>query len=108
MPRGVGLRFGELAALQKNRIDLDLGMVTVAESASVLAGGLRHVGPPKSDAGRRTVAIPPHIVPALSNTWNTIRRLGLKAWSLSGLRAVPCQQLTSVLTSGGQLSPRSA
>jgi integrase len=60
-----GLRFGELAALRKNRIDLDLGMVTVAESASVLAGGLRHVGPPKSDAGRRTVAIPPHIVPAL-------------------------------------------
>jgi integrase len=37
----------------------------VAESASVLAGGLRHVGPPKSDAGRRAVAIPPHIVPAL-------------------------------------------
>ncbi|HKX16367.1 MAG TPA: hypothetical protein VJN19_14320 [Propionibacteriaceae bacterium] len=27
------------------------------------AGGVRHVGPPKSDAGRRDVAIPPHILP---------------------------------------------
>jgi integrase len=62
-----GLRFGELAALRRNRIDLDLGTVTVAESASVLTGGVRHVGPPKSDAGRRTVAIPPHIVPALKD-----------------------------------------
>jgi integrase len=39
----------------------------VAESVSVLAGGVRHVGPPKSDAGRRTVAIPPHIIPALQH-----------------------------------------
>ena len=60
-----GLRFGDLAALRKNRIDLDTETVMVAESASVLAGGVRHVGPPKSDAGSRTVAIPPHIVPAL-------------------------------------------
>ena len=62
-----GLRFGELAALRKNRIDLDTETVMVAESVSVLAGGVRHVGPPKSDAGRRTVAIPPHIVPALQH-----------------------------------------
>ena len=60
-----GLRFGELAALRKSRIDLDTETVMVAESVSVLAGGVRHVGPPKSDAGRRAVAIPPHIVPAL-------------------------------------------
>jgi len=52
-----GLRFGELAALRKNRIDIQGGTVTVMESAAVLAGGVRHVGPPKSDAGRRAVAI---------------------------------------------------
>jgi integrase len=62
-----GLRFGELAALRKSRIDLDTETVMVAESVSVLAGGVRHVGPPKSDAGRRAVAIPPHIVPALQD-----------------------------------------
>ena len=53
-----GLRFGELAALTLGRLDLLHGTVTVAESVSELAGGVRHVGPPKSDAGRRTVAIP--------------------------------------------------
>ena len=60
-----GLRFGELAALRKNRIDLDTETVMVAESASVLAGGSAPRRSPKSDAGCRTVAIPPHIVPAL-------------------------------------------
>jgi integrase len=40
-----GLRFGELAALRKSRIDLDTETVMVAESVSVLAGGVRHVGP---------------------------------------------------------------
>lgn len=53
-----GLRFGELAALTLGRLDLLHGTVTVAASVSELAGGVRHVGPPKSDAGRRTVAIP--------------------------------------------------
>jgi integrase len=61
-----GLRQGELAALRKNRIDIGAGTVTVVESASILRGGVRHVGPPKSEAGRRVVAIPPHLLPALS------------------------------------------
>jgi integrase len=62
-----GLRFGELAALRKNHIDIQGGTVTVTESAAVLSGGVRHVGPPKSDAGRREVAIPPHILPNVIN-----------------------------------------
>jgi integrase len=53
-----GLRFGELAALTRERLDLLHGTVTVAVSASELPGGVRHVGPPKSEAGLRTVAIP--------------------------------------------------
>ena len=62
-----GLRFGELAALRKDRIDIRSGTVSVVESAAVLAGGVRYVGPPKSDAGRREVAIPPHILPTVIN-----------------------------------------
>jgi integrase len=60
-----GLRFGEIAALRKHRLDLESGTVTVAEAAGSLQNGKRHTGPPKTDAGRRTVAIPPHITPAL-------------------------------------------
>lgn len=60
-----GLRFGELAAMTLGRLDLLHGTVTVAESVSELAGGVRHVGPPKSEAGRRTVAIPAVILDEL-------------------------------------------
>jgi len=60
-----GLRFGELAALRKTRVDLLHGTVLVAEAVSDLAGGVRHVGAPKSEAGRRMVAIPPHMLDEL-------------------------------------------
>ncbi len=61
-----GLRFGELAALRKTRVDLVHGTVAVVEAISDLRGGVRHVGPPKSEAGRRTVAIPPHMLGELN------------------------------------------
>ena len=49
------------------RVDVDIDMdagrrVIRVERAVVRAGGGFVVGPPKSDAGRRTVAIPPHLV----------------------------------------------
>ena len=57
-----GLRIGELAGLTRARLDLLHGTVTVAQAVAELSSGERYVGPPKSDAGRRTVAIPPHII----------------------------------------------
>lgn len=53
-----GLRVGELTALTRDQVDLARGTVTVVASTSFLAGGIRHVGPPKSQAGHRTVALP--------------------------------------------------
>jgi integrase len=53
------LRFGELAALTRRRIDLDTGLITVAESANELNNGTRIVDQPKTHAGRRVVAVPP-------------------------------------------------
>jgi integrase len=61
-----GLRFGELAALRRHRLDLEMGTVAVEESVAELRRGVRHVGPPKSRAGRRVVAIPPHILETLT------------------------------------------
>ncbi|HVX68656.1 MAG TPA: tyrosine-type recombinase/integrase [Mycobacteriales bacterium] len=60
-----GLRWGELAALSRQRIDRLHGTVHVEESMIQLSGGRRFIGPPKSAAGRRTVAIPPHLWPAI-------------------------------------------
>ncbi len=60
------LRLGELSALSRRHLDLAKGTVTVVASASELANGRRIIGDPKSDAGRRTVAIPAAIVPRLT------------------------------------------
>ncbi len=57
-----GLRFGELTALQRQDFDLDEGTVRV-ERAAVTVGGERIVTTPKSTAGRRTVYVPPHLLP---------------------------------------------
>lgn len=62
-----GLRIGELAALTRDNVDIGRGTITVAASASHLPDGRRHVGPPKSRAGRRTVALPDLVVAALAD-----------------------------------------
>lgn len=53
-----GLRRGELFGLQREHVDLEHGTVTVALQRQQLAHGELVVGPPKSDAGHRTVALP--------------------------------------------------
>jgi integrase len=66
------LRFGELAALRHQQVDLLHGEVVVTEAVTELASGERLVGPPKTDAGRRAVAIPPNVVPAVEAHLATI------------------------------------
>ena len=58
-----GLRFGEIAELRRKDIDLDGARVRVRRAVTCVAG-TDIIGPPKSDAGTRDVAIPPHLVPA--------------------------------------------
>ena len=59
------LRFGELSALRRDRVDLLHAEVIVSETVTELASGERLAGPPKTDAGRRTVAIPPNVLPVV-------------------------------------------
>jgi len=53
-----GLRLGELLALTRERLDLEARTVVVVEQLQELAGGGYFLGPPKSEAGRRVVALP--------------------------------------------------
>jgi integrase len=53
-----GLRAGELSGLERRHVDLVHRIITVEQQAQVVVGRGRVLGPPKSDAGRRTVAIP--------------------------------------------------
>lgn len=58
------LRFGELAALRRSDLDLRAGVVHVRQAVTTTKAAT-HVGEPKSSAGRRSVSIPPHLVPIL-------------------------------------------
>ncbi|GLW10321.1 putative prophage phiRv2 integrase [Microtetraspora sp. NBRC 13810] len=59
------LRWGELAALRRKNVDLEKGTVRIVESTTDLRDGSVVLGPPKSAAGVRTVALPSFVVSAL-------------------------------------------
>lgn len=87
-----GLRFGELAALTVDRIDLKAKTVKVTEAASELNDGSRIVGPPKAE-GYRTVAIPPSI--NSRSCASTLRRLHLTGLCSLDRRVHHCGEVTS-------------
>jgi integrase len=66
-PGQLHLRWGELAALTRGHIDLAACTVHVASSLTETDGGALFLGPPKSAASRRTVQLPPLLVPILRN-----------------------------------------
>ena len=55
------LRRGELLGLQRQDFDLLHGTVSIERSVNYVAGS-RQVGPPKTEAGVRTLALPPHLL----------------------------------------------
>ena len=58
------LRFGELAELRRKDVDLTNATLHVRRAVVRVDGGTL-IGTPKSEAGARDVAIPPHLVPML-------------------------------------------
>lgn len=58
------MRYGELAELRRKDLDLTAGVIRVRRGVAFV-GGKAIVGTPKTEAGRRTVTIPPHVLPAL-------------------------------------------
>jgi integrase len=87
------LRFGELTELRRSDIDLQAGVINVRR-AVVRANGEVIVGSPKSDAGTRDVAIPPHLVPVLKSHINENVAFGRDALLFPG-------------AGGGHLAPSS-
>jgi len=59
-----GMRFGELAELRRFDLNLRTGVIQVRRGV-VRVDGRTLVTTPKSDAGVRDIAIPPHLVPVL-------------------------------------------
>lgn len=66
-----GLRSGEVRGLRVQDLDLKSGVVHVRQAIVRLVGELI-IQPPKTAAGVRDVAIPPHLLPALQ-TWMAVQ-----------------------------------
>jgi integrase len=71
-----GLRWGELVGLRVKRVDLLHGRITVAEQATEIDGQFTW-GPPKTEAGRRTVTLPAVAAAALAEHLSTYSQPGL-------------------------------
>jgi integrase len=61
------LRKAELLGLRRKDVDLMRKTVRVEQTCQELASGHLVFKEPKSAAGRRTIVIPPHVVPALEH-----------------------------------------
>ena len=59
------LRWGELVGLRRNNIDLEGCEIRVVETTAQLDTGVLQPETPKSQAGRRTVALPSELVPEI-------------------------------------------
>ncbi len=57
-----GLRVGELLGLERRHVNLLHGLLTVEQQEHQLSDGRLILGPPKSEAGRRTISVPPFLL----------------------------------------------
>jgi len=73
------LRFGELTELRRKDVDLTAGALRIRRAVAWV-DGKAVIGKPKTDAGVRDVAIPPHLLPAIK-----AHLVSHTAWGRDGL-----------------------
>ena len=88
------LRRGEILGLQRRDVDVLHGTISVERTWTVVTGSGPVLGPPKTDAGTRRVAVPPNVAPVLEH--HLSRHVGAKrdAWLFSGSDAMPAHPRT--------------
>ncbi len=89
-----GLRFGELRALKRSRLDVAGKTVQVVEQYQELSSGELVLGPPKTDAGRRTVSIPDVLIPDLKKHLATFSGPGPDGLVFCGTQQQPLHRKT--------------
>ena len=87
-----GLRRGELFALTRARIDLLHSQITVFEQRQQLSNGSILISDPKTDAGRRTISIPPPLVPELEAHLEAFAGPGPNGYLFRGVKGGPLRE----------------
>ncbi|MGH9067788.1 MAG: tyrosine-type recombinase/integrase, partial [Acidimicrobiales bacterium] len=67
LPAWCQLRRGEVLALQRRHVSVVPPTVRVEQAWTVTTGGRLVLGPPKTEAGVRALAVPANVVPVLAN-----------------------------------------
>ncbi len=89
-----GLRTGESLGLRRCDVDLLHGELRVIAHAQEVAGHGRMLLEPKSEAGRRVVAIPSIVVEALDSHLATFTVIDASAWVFTGPSGTPLRRAT--------------
>ena len=89
-----GLRVGELLGLQRRHVDRVEATVRVEQQAIELFDGTRIINGPKTDAGRRTVAVPEFVSIALSEQLERFTAAEPDAWVFVDQRGEPSRRIT--------------
>jgi len=87
-----GLRRGELFGLRREHVGVEDGTLCVEQQRQQLSNGAHIVGPPKSDAGRRTVAMPPPVVTVLAEHLERFVGPEPAAWVFTGDKGGPLRE----------------
>lgn len=89
-----GLRVGEMLGLQRRHVDLVEATGRVEQQAIELFDGTRIITGPKTDAGRRTVAVPEFVWIALGEQLERFTAADPDAWMFVGERGKPTRHIT--------------
>jgi integrase len=74
------LRRGEVLALQRRHVDLLHGRITVEQAWVAPMGSKPIIGPPKTEAGARSLAIPSNVLPAVIDHLERFVRAEPTSW----------------------------
>lgn len=89
LPAWCQLRRGEVLGLQRRDIDLLHGTLRVDRAVVRPMKGTLVVGPPKTAAGRRTIAVPRNVLPALRHHMDRYVRSEPDAWLFTSASGGP-------------------
>ena len=87
----VGLRKGEMLGMRRADLDLDAAHVTIEQQRQLSRNGAHLVGPPKTDAGRRTVSIPSALVGDLRCHVDAYAQPGEDGYVFTGVEGRPAR-----------------